>query len=130
MMVEAGGTEATWRLYEEGMPKVTEAVIAEGIEAAKYGIGLAIDLQKELVAAVVREHGPIEPITYEVHTDYDDDVFDAVAGDGHAEHGRGDGDRRQDRAQRPPRPDRGRACCSRCAARPRSPVRSSTTPVR
>ena len=80
MMVEAGGTEATWRLYEEGAPKVTEEVIAEGLEAAKYGIGLAIDLQKELVAAVVRQHGPIEPITYEVHTDYDDDVFEAVAG--------------------------------------------------
>ncbi len=79
MMVEAGGTEATWRLYEEGMPKVTEEVIADGIEASKYGIGLAIELQKELVAAVVREHGPIAPITYEVHTDYDDDVFDAVA---------------------------------------------------
>src|SRR5947207_5678782 len=27
MMVEAGGTEATWRLYEEGAPKVTEHVI-------------------------------------------------------------------------------------------------------
>ena len=26
-----------------------------------------------------REHGPIEPIAYEIHTDYDDDVFDAVA---------------------------------------------------
>ena len=35
MMVEAGGTEATWRLYEEGTPKVTEEVIADGIEAAK-----------------------------------------------------------------------------------------------
>ena len=49
MMVEAGGTEATWRLYEEGMPKVTEEVIAEGIEESKDGIGLAIELQKELV---------------------------------------------------------------------------------
>ena len=28
MMVEAGGTEATWGLYEQGAPKVTEAVIA------------------------------------------------------------------------------------------------------
>jgi polyribonucleotide nucleotidyltransferase len=79
MMVEAGGTEATWRLYEEGAPKVTEEVIAEGIEEAKVGIGLAIDLQKELVAAVVRKHGPIEPIAYDVQTDYGDDVFEAVA---------------------------------------------------
>ena len=79
MMVEAGGTEATWRLYEEGAPKVTEEVIAEGLEESKVGIGLAIDLQKELVAAVVREHGPIVPVPYQVHTDYDDDVFEAVA---------------------------------------------------
>jgi polyribonucleotide nucleotidyltransferase len=79
MMVEAGGTEATWQLYEEGAPKVTEEVIAEGLEEAKVGIGLAIDLQKELVAAVVREHGPIEPVPYQIHTDYDDDVFEAVA---------------------------------------------------
>src|SRR5947208_5088642 len=32
MMVEAGGTEATWRLYEEGAPKVTEEVIADGLD--------------------------------------------------------------------------------------------------
>ncbi len=121
MMVEAGGTEATWRLYEEGAPKVTEEVIAEGIEEAKVGIGLAIDLQKELVAAVVREHGPIEPIPYEVHTDYDDDVFEAVAGEATAEHRRGDGDRRQDRAQRTASTRSRKGCCSRCAARQELP---------
>ena len=32
MMVEAGGTETTWDLYEDGAPKVTEEVIAEGLE--------------------------------------------------------------------------------------------------
>ena len=79
MMVEAGGTEATWRLYEEGAPKVTEEVIAEGLEEAKHAIGLAIDLQKELVKEVVKVHGPIEPVAYEVFTDYDDDVYEAVA---------------------------------------------------
>jgi polyribonucleotide nucleotidyltransferase len=79
MMVEAGGTEATWRLYEEGAPKVTEEVIAEGLEAAKHAIGLAIDVQKELVKEYVRVHGPIEPIAYDVFTDYDDDVFAAVS---------------------------------------------------
>ena len=79
MMVEAGGTDHTWRLYEEGAPKVTEEVIADGLEVAKEAIGLAIDLQKELVAEVVRRHGPIEPIAYTVFTDYDDDVFDRVA---------------------------------------------------
>jgi polyribonucleotide nucleotidyltransferase len=79
MMVEAGGTQHTWRLYEEGAPKVTEEVIADGLEVAKEAIGLSIDLQKELVAEVVRRHGPIAPIPYTVFTDYDDDVFDAVA---------------------------------------------------
>jgi polyribonucleotide nucleotidyltransferase len=79
MMVEAGGTQHTWRLYEEGAPKVTEEVIADGLEVAKEAIGLSIDLQKELVAEVVRRRGPIETIEYSVFTDYDDDVFDAVA---------------------------------------------------
>ena len=79
MMVEAGGTEATWRLYEEGAPKVTEEVIADGLEEAKTWIRESIELQKELRAALIRERGPIAPITYEVHTDYDDDVFETVA---------------------------------------------------
>src|SRR5207237_6846355 len=32
MMVEAGGTEDAWTFYEEGAPKVTEDVIADGLE--------------------------------------------------------------------------------------------------
>jgi polyribonucleotide nucleotidyltransferase len=38
MMVEAGGTEAAWELYQSGAPKVTEEVIAEGLESAKTWI--------------------------------------------------------------------------------------------
>ena len=79
MMVEAGGTEATWRLYEEGAPKVTEEVIADGLEDAKQWIKASIELQKELRAAVVLARGPIPEIPYEIHTDYDDDVFETVA---------------------------------------------------
>jgi polyribonucleotide nucleotidyltransferase len=79
MMVEAGGTEATWRLYEEGAPKVTEEVIADGLEEAKQWIKASIELQKELRAAVVLARGPIPEIPYEVHTDYDDDLFETVA---------------------------------------------------
>jgi polyribonucleotide nucleotidyltransferase len=79
MMVEAGGTENTWRLYQEGAPKVTEEVIAEGLEEAKRWIKASIDVQKELRAAVISARGPIADIHYEIHTDYDDDVFDAVA---------------------------------------------------
>jgi len=50
MMVEAGGTEDAWSYYEEGAPKVTEEVIAAGLEAAKGPIKESIDLQNELVA--------------------------------------------------------------------------------
>ena len=79
MMVEAGGTEATWRLYEEGAPKVTEDVIVGGLEEAKRWIRAAVDLQLELVHGVQEAHGPIEPINYEPQVDYSPDVFDAVA---------------------------------------------------
>src|SRR5207248_530398 len=49
MMVEAGGTEDAWRLYEEGAPKVTEEVIAQGLEESKTWIREAIELQRELI---------------------------------------------------------------------------------
>lgn len=80
MMVEAGGTEASWELYQQGAPKVTEEVIAEGLEVAKIAIGASIDLQLELRAAVEKQNGPIQTIPYQLHKDYDDDVFDAVSG--------------------------------------------------
>ncbi|MET0921342.1 MAG: polyribonucleotide nucleotidyltransferase, partial [Acidimicrobiia bacterium] len=79
MMVEAGGTEATWRLYEDGAPKVDEETIAGGLDEAKQWIAASIELQKQLRAAVIREKGEIAPIPYDIHSDYDDDVFDAVA---------------------------------------------------
>jgi polyribonucleotide nucleotidyltransferase len=78
MMVEAGGTEATWRLYEEGAPKVTEDVIAQGLEEAKQYIAAAIDLQFELRGEVEKRNGKIETIPYQLFTDYDDDVFTAL----------------------------------------------------
>src|SRR5690554_6737274 len=49
MMVEAGGTERAWEYYEAGAPKVTEEVIASGLEAAKTWIRESIDLQRQLV---------------------------------------------------------------------------------
>jgi len=79
MMVEAGGTEATWELYEQGAPKVTEDVIADGLDWSKQWINASIDLQLQLVAGVQERHGPIEEIAYEPRHDYDVDVFDAVA---------------------------------------------------
>ncbi len=58
MMVEAGGTENSWELYEEGAPKVTEETIAEGLEEAKRWIGASIDLQTQLREEVERVTRP------------------------------------------------------------------------
>ncbi|MEO6470155.1 MAG: polyribonucleotide nucleotidyltransferase, partial [Acidimicrobiia bacterium] len=81
MMVEAGGTEASWELYEAGAPKVTEETIAGGLEAAKEWIAASIDMQLELRAAVIAANGPIETIPYTPNVDYSTEVFDAVAGE-------------------------------------------------
>ena len=74
MMVEAGGTEHAWSYYEQGAPKVTEEVVAEGLEAAKTWIRESIELQRELVRRVGRK----ETIPYELFVDYSADVFDRV----------------------------------------------------
>jgi polyribonucleotide nucleotidyltransferase len=86
MMVEAGGTEATWSLYEAGAPKITEEVIAEGLEEAKRWIDESITLQLQLVAAV-EERGPIQPVPYELQVDYDEACYKAVEGACQAEVG-------------------------------------------
>jgi polyribonucleotide nucleotidyltransferase len=78
MMVEAGGTEHAWAYYEEGAPKVTEAVLADGLEAAKTWIRESINLQRELVSRVTDAHGPIQLIPFQTLTDYGDDVFERV----------------------------------------------------
>ncbi|MEI8001413.1 MAG: polyribonucleotide nucleotidyltransferase [Actinomycetes bacterium] len=78
MMVEAGGTEKTWELYESGAPKVDEEVLAQGLEWSKQWIGASIDLQLELVKAVQAAKGPIEVKAYVPQFDYQPDVMDAV----------------------------------------------------
>src|SRR5579875_3399158 len=75
MMVEAGGTEGSWERYQEGAPKVTEEVIAEGLEAAKRWIAESIDLQRRLVEAA---GGKRPPIPYELQVDYGSDVWEFV----------------------------------------------------
>jgi polyribonucleotide nucleotidyltransferase len=75
MMVEAGGTEDSWKYYDEGAPRVTEEVLADGLEAAKTWIRESIELQRALVAKV----GTKPTIPYELFTDYKDDVFARVA---------------------------------------------------
>ena len=58
MMVEAGGTEDAWRFYEDGAPKVTEEVIAQGLEAAKTWIRESIDAPERAGRQVRRRSRP------------------------------------------------------------------------
>ncbi|HZQ58643.1 MAG TPA: polyribonucleotide nucleotidyltransferase [Acidimicrobiales bacterium] len=74
MMVEAGGTEHAWTYYEAGAPKVTEEVIAQGLEASKQWIRESIELQRELVAKV----GVPEPLPWAPQVDYAPEVFARV----------------------------------------------------
>ncbi len=82
MMVEAGGTERSWQYYEAGAPKVTEEVLAEGLEAAKTWIRESIVLQRQLVAAYEAERGPIQQIEFSTFSDYGDDVWERVVAAG------------------------------------------------
>ena len=78
MMVEAGGSEKSWSYYETGAPKVTEEVLADGLEAAKTWIRESINLQRQLVEAYTAARGPIETIPYSTFNDYEDDVWQRV----------------------------------------------------
>jgi polyribonucleotide nucleotidyltransferase len=78
MMVEAGGTERSWEFYEDGAPKVTEDVLAEGLEASKTWIRESINLQRELVKAFSAERGPIKTIDFSTFSDYGEDIWPRV----------------------------------------------------
>ncbi|MGA0063979.1 MAG: polyribonucleotide nucleotidyltransferase [Ilumatobacteraceae bacterium] len=78
MMVEAGGTEKSFEFYAAGAPKVSEAVIAAGLEASKQWIKESIKLQRQLVASVIASKGLIEPLSYPSVVDYTDELFAEV----------------------------------------------------
>ena len=78
MMVEAGGSEKAFTYFEAGAPKVTEDVVADGLEASKVWIKESIALQRELVAKVIERDGPIETMSFTPILDYGDDVWEAV----------------------------------------------------
>ena len=78
MMVEAGGTEGSFVKYADGAPKVSEDVLAAGLEASKLWIREAINLQRELVTSFVAERGPITPMEYKTFNDYEADVYARV----------------------------------------------------
>ena len=111
MMVEAGGTERTWELYEEGAPKMTEELIAEGLEESKQWIDASIELQTQLRDEYVQGARPDRrrSSTLPERSTTRPTVYAAVKAHAEADDGRGDGDRRQDRAQRAARRDPGRA---------------------
>ncbi|GAA3877536.1 polyribonucleotide nucleotidyltransferase [Tessaracoccus defluvii] len=74
MMVEAGGTEATWELVRGGAVAPTEEIVGQGLEAAKPFIKQLCDAQSELAAKL-----PRETYDFPVFRDYQDDVFEAVS---------------------------------------------------
>jgi polyribonucleotide nucleotidyltransferase len=78
MMVEAGGTEGSFDKFAAGAPKVTEEVLAQGLEAAKTWIRESINLQRDLVSAFEVQRGKIEPFAYEAQADYGDDLYARV----------------------------------------------------
>ena len=75
MMVEAAGTPGCWGHYEAGAPKVSESVLAEGLEASKQWVTEAVALQRRLIATA----GVKPTMDYELASDYSDDVAAAVA---------------------------------------------------
>ncbi|WP_420626095.1 polyribonucleotide nucleotidyltransferase [Candidatus Poriferisodalis sp.] len=84
MMVEAGGTEKSFEYYAQGAPKVTEDVLASGLEASKQWIDDIIEMQKSLRRLVEEASGPIQPMEYTSTKDCSDEVLDhvrEVAGD-------------------------------------------------
>jgi polyribonucleotide nucleotidyltransferase len=80
MMVEAGGTEGSYERYQDGAPKVSEEVLAEGLEASKLWIREAINLQRELVRDFIAARGPLPTFEYTAFLDYQDDVLNRVEG--------------------------------------------------
>lgn len=78
MMVEAGGSENAFYYYEDGAKKVTEEVLADGLEACKVWIKESIALQRQLVASVIATQGPIEMMSWTPVLDYTDEIFAAV----------------------------------------------------
>jgi polyribonucleotide nucleotidyltransferase len=74
MMVEAEATDNVIELINGGAGAPTEAVVAEGLEAAKPFIATLCKAQEELHAAAGKETAE-----YPLFPDYADDAFEAVA---------------------------------------------------
>jgi polyribonucleotide nucleotidyltransferase len=75
MMVEAEATPGTVALLADGAPAPTEAVVASGLEAAKPAIRALCAAQNEVAKAAAKPTGE-----FPVFLEYEDDIYDAVAG--------------------------------------------------
>ncbi len=74
MMVEAEATEVSWDLIKAGATKPDEAVVAQGLEAAKPFLKVLIEAQQKIVdqaGKAVQEYPLFPP--------YADETYDAVA---------------------------------------------------
>ncbi len=80
MMVEAEATEGSWNLIKGGSQKPDEAVVAQGLEAAKPFLTQLVKAQAELAAQSAKEIA-----NYPVFLPYADETFAAVAGLAEAE---------------------------------------------
>jgi polyribonucleotide nucleotidyltransferase len=74
MMVEAEATEHAWGLIQGGDTKPDEAVVAQGLEAAKPFLKVLVEAQAKLAAQSAKE---IQD--YPVFPPYTDEVYAAVA---------------------------------------------------
>ncbi|MPZ94847.1 MAG: polyribonucleotide nucleotidyltransferase [Propionibacteriales bacterium] len=75
MMVEAESTNATWDQVQAGKQAPTEAVVAEGLDAAKVFIKQLCDAQAELANKSAK---PVQE--FPVFLEHEDDAYAAVEG--------------------------------------------------
>ena len=73
MMVEAEATEGSWNLIKAGATKPDEAVVAQGLEAAKPFLTQLVKAQEQLAAQSAKEVQE-----YPVFLPYTDEVYAAV----------------------------------------------------
>ncbi|NDZ92500.1 polyribonucleotide nucleotidyltransferase [Streptomyces sp. SID6673] len=74
MMVEAEATDNVLEIIAGGAQAPTEAIVAEGLEAAKPFIARLCEAQKSLAAAAAKATGE-----FPLFPPYENDVYDAVA---------------------------------------------------
>ncbi|GAB3031041.1 polyribonucleotide nucleotidyltransferase [Parafrigoribacterium mesophilum] len=74
MMVEAEATEHSWELIQGGATKPDEAIVAQGLEAAKPFLAQLIKAQSALAAQSAKEIAE-----YPVFLPYNQETYDAVA---------------------------------------------------